>query len=66
MDNYNIHEKRTAEFIRKLSEALYSNDQKEIEALEADHQRIDFTKVGQPLLDQLDGIYNHDNYGREY
>lgn len=65
MNNYNIHEKRTVELIRKLSEALDSNDQKAIEALEVDHQIIDFTNVGQPLLDQLDGLYNHDNYGRE-
>lgn len=66
MDNYNIHEKKTAELIRKLSAALDSNDQKTIEALEVDHQKIDFTNVEQPLLDQLDGLYNYDNYGREY
>jgi len=65
MDDFNIHEKRTVDLIQKLTFALEADDQVAIESLEIEHKRIDFTQVRSSLLQQLDKLYNHDNYGQE-
>jgi len=65
MDDFNIHEKRTVDLIQKLTFAVEADDQVAIESLDIEHNRIDFTQVRSSLLNQLDKLYNHDNYGRE-
>lgn len=62
MKNLNDDEKKATEYVDKLRGAIQDNDKKWMKRLEADRQQIDWTNIRQSILDNVEELYEHENY----
>jgi hypothetical protein len=63
MNLMNQEERKVQSIIERLRSALDTNHQSTITELETEMESIDATRVRQGLLDDLDELLEHENYG---